>query len=381
MNIIIPSKPFVKPPALPIVKANTKFKVVVSLNVQEEVKKLCKEISHVEWSGILYYTINGIEIRLEAILPMDKGTAGFTEYDTDSRFITFLEEKQKELGIGDEIFATWKRGHIHSHVNMGTSFSGTDTDELNENVGKHIQYLSVIVNNRNEYNGHVAKEAIVSKVVKLKTGLNQYQETADETRNLVLYDVDFYFEREEVDLSNSFLTNLKRVLEEKKRSPVKIYGNQYSIGLTEKTASLVGNNSSFVNSLGKETTLEGFLCYHLMTNIEDEEVKSQIEPDQIFDVNVPLNYFIRNIMKEKDFVSFLHKIAKYFKEDYEWYFDLEEAKEDDLILEINVLIEIVTDARKLTYNVTKKKYFNYLINHLKFVQTRLKASKNVSISK
>lgn len=370
-----------KPPALPIVKANTKFKVVVSLNVQEEVKKLCKEISHVEWSGILYYTINGIEIRLEAILPMDKGTAGFTEYDTDSRFITFLEEKQKELGIGDEIFATWKRGHIHSHVNMGTSFSGTDTDELNENVGKHIQYLSVIVNNRNEYNGHVAKEAIVSKVVKLKTGLNQYQETADETRNLVLYDVDFYFEREEVDLSNSFLTNLKRVLEEKKRSPVKIYGNQYSIGLTEKTASLVGNNSSFVNSLGKETTLEGFLCYHLMTNIEDEEVKSQIEPDQIFDVNVPLNYFIRNIMKEKDFVSFLHKIAKYFKEDYEWYFDLEEAKEDDLILEINVLIEIVTDARKLTYNVTKKKYFNYLINHLKFVQTRLKASKNVSISK
>ena len=98
---------------LPVLKSDRNYVVSVPLRVQKEIAYLCKEINNVEWSGILYYTINDFDIELQAILPMDKGSSAYTEYDTDAKFITILEEKQKELGLGDEIFATWKRGHVH----------------------------------------------------------------------------------------------------------------------------------------------------------------------------------------------------------------------------------------------------------------------------
>lgn len=74
---------------------------------------------------------------------MDKGTSGFTSYDFTDEVAEFIMDKTME----NPEFMTYKLGHIHSHNTMNVFFSGTDVDELHDNVGNHNIYLSLIVNN------------------------------------------------------------------------------------------------------------------------------------------------------------------------------------------------------------------------------------------
>ena len=80
---------------------------------------------------------------------MDIGSGVYTEYELLPR-----------PGVNKSSFVKWamkhvigkglQLGHVHSHHEMATFFSGTDMDELEEGSGKHNYYLSLIVNNRNE---------------------------------------------------------------------------------------------------------------------------------------------------------------------------------------------------------------------------------------
>jgi len=111
---------------------------------------LCNRISQVEWSGILLYDIEGsikdpdkMKIILKDIIPMDKGSSAYTEYDFNKN----QEDKHIDYTNKREEALLWSIGHIHSHGNMSVFFSGTDMDELKENSNAHNFYLSMIVNN------------------------------------------------------------------------------------------------------------------------------------------------------------------------------------------------------------------------------------------
>ena len=95
--------------------------------VFHQIQYLCKNIPKVEWSGALFYTTEGsiekpgtFKITLKTILPLDMGSAAYTEYHLDDRFIDFIEEDFEER-------CTWKLGHIHSHnkLNQTASLSST----------------------------------------------------------------------------------------------------------------------------------------------------------------------------------------------------------------------------------------------------------------
>ncbi len=95
-------------------------------HILHKIQFLCKSIPKVEWSGALFYSIEGsiknpatFKITLEDILPLDMGTAAYTTYQLDDRFIDYLEEDW-------DVRTTWKVGHIHSHNVMRVFFSGTD---------------------------------------------------------------------------------------------------------------------------------------------------------------------------------------------------------------------------------------------------------------
>jgi proteasome lid subunit RPN8/RPN11 len=124
------------------------IEIIVSKKVKNQIKYLCDKISSVEWSGILFYTIDGdittpeAVIKLEYIYPKDKGSSAFTEYEYDDDFIEWRMKHPENV--------KWLIGHIHSHNNMNTYFSGTDNEELEDNAENHNFYLSVIVNNRME---------------------------------------------------------------------------------------------------------------------------------------------------------------------------------------------------------------------------------------
>jgi hypothetical protein len=128
--------------------------VKLSHLVWEKIQYLCSHINKVEWSGCTFYSIEGdlakpetVYIKVEDMIPLDKGSTGFTEYSFDSRVLSYIMEKD---------YFHLKTGHLHSHHEMKTFFSGTDTDEVIEN-SEHIKpYLSIIVNNRHEFSAKIA---------------------------------------------------------------------------------------------------------------------------------------------------------------------------------------------------------------------------------
>lgn len=130
---------------------DTQIKLVINQRIYDQIRYLCKEIALVEWSGVLFYSVQGsikdpenMVITIEDILPMHKGTSGYTEYALDERVISYMMENET-------MEKDWKMGHIHSHNSMKVFFSGTDWSELEDNSPNHNFYTSLIVNNKMEF--------------------------------------------------------------------------------------------------------------------------------------------------------------------------------------------------------------------------------------
>lgn len=107
---------------------------------------------------MLFYETEGefgddnFKVIAKGLFLLDIGTAGYTEYDpSDPELIKYLSTNPEALMM--------KKGHIHSHNNMGVFFSGTDNAELVDNCGFHNFYVSLIVNNRNEMCAKIAFKA------------------------------------------------------------------------------------------------------------------------------------------------------------------------------------------------------------------------------
>lgn len=139
----------------------TKVKLIVTTELYNQMLYLCKKISEVEWSGVLFYHVKGsitdlgnMVLTAKYIYPMHKGTSGYTEYDFSSDVLDVYDTRKEFLGNGH------KYGHIHSHNNMRVFFSGTDMQELHDNVEFYNYYVSLIVNNKMEM---TAKICFVAK--------------------------------------------------------------------------------------------------------------------------------------------------------------------------------------------------------------------------
>jgi hypothetical protein len=200
------------------------------IEVLHQIQYLCKFISKVEWSGALFYTTEGsiekpetFKITLKTILPLDMGSAAYTEYNLDERFMDFIEEDFEER-------CTWKLGHIHSHNSMAVFFSGTDMAELNDNAPAHNFYLSLIVNNAMDFLAKVAfigeaKKDIkqVPYTAKNVQGLDYIIEKQDfevNNQKLFIFDCDIYSDLQELSVTEDFVKQVAKIMEPK---PVKTF--------------------------------------------------------------------------------------------------------------------------------------------------------------
>jgi tetratricopeptide (TPR) repeat protein len=170
---------------LPFLDLSQVVTVILSDKVWHKIQFLCKNISTVEWSGCIIYNIKGrldqpekLDIKVLDLIPLDKGTTGFTSYHFDERVLNFIVEND---------YLEYKIGHIHSHHSMKTFFSGTDLEEVNEN-SEHIKpYLSIIVNNANEFSAKLA-----FRMKRLSSTAYQYQDVDNKTMTLELPQEDEY---------------------------------------------------------------------------------------------------------------------------------------------------------------------------------------------
>jgi len=152
---------FNKIPKYPILEMKEKGRLILTPEIINQIMFLHASIGPTEWSGILLYDVvsgdpsKPKDFALEAkhIFLMDIGTAGATEYSPDADIVDMYDKIEGSMEM--------KSGHVHSHHNMNTFFSGTDTDELMTNADKYNYYVSLIVNFSGNYS---CKVAFISEV-------------------------------------------------------------------------------------------------------------------------------------------------------------------------------------------------------------------------
>lgn len=152
---------------LELIHQQSIYKMVIPQEVEKKIRLLCREIHSVEWSGVLFYKVSGsfedksLTITCVDLFQMDEGTGGYTEYDMSPDVSGYMVDHPELLDAG--IY----QGLIHSHNNMTTFFSGTDTATLQSEGSDMNHFVSLIVNNAGKYTAGVTRK------VKLKQTVNE----------------------------------------------------------------------------------------------------------------------------------------------------------------------------------------------------------------
>ena len=139
------------------------YKLIIPAEVERKIRFACQQVWSTEWSGTLFFTHEGsfenndLVIRCVDIYIMDIGTQTYTEFDMNPDVIAYMCENPKLLDC--------QMGLIHSHNNMSTFFSGTDTATLKEEGRDRNNFVSLIVNNAGTYTAAITRR-IKSKQVK-----------------------------------------------------------------------------------------------------------------------------------------------------------------------------------------------------------------------
>ena len=134
--------------------------LLIEKALHEKIIYLCSRISSVEWSGVLFYEMEGtlgedLRIIAKDLLLLNIHASTYTEYENDT---TDIPAYMVEHGLTHAY-----QGHIHSHNTMATFFSGTDTATLKEEGAKRPHFLSLIVNNANQYTACITAKAEVKE--------------------------------------------------------------------------------------------------------------------------------------------------------------------------------------------------------------------------
>ena len=218
-------------PVLELVHRQDIFKIVISAEVEKKIRFLCKNIWDVEWSGILFYKVEGafedksLTIRCVDLFQMDIGTSAYTEFNVSPDMATYMVDHPELLEEG--IY----QGLIHSHNNMATFFSGTDTATLSAEGNDMAHFVSLIVNNAGKYTAGVTRKYKCVQTVSEKytyptwnEEVREGVETFDiEEEKLEWFNLDIVFEDATDDFETEMMERIKEIKESKKKVVTPIY--------------------------------------------------------------------------------------------------------------------------------------------------------------
>ena len=97
-----------------------------------------------------------LKLHVIDLLLKDVGTAGYTEYDWGTTLAEYFEGNEDKWPV---MFFS-----IHSHHNMGVTPSGVDDKHLYDNISNFPFHLSVIVNNKLDFNARIATDMVINSV-------------------------------------------------------------------------------------------------------------------------------------------------------------------------------------------------------------------------
>lgn len=177
-----------------LIQQKSRFKLIITDTLEHKIRTLCSHIYNDEWSGVLYYTEEGTfeedNLVLTAcdLLLMDKGSSAYTEFkmspDIVGNYVDHPELQDCYMGL------------VHSHNNMATFFSGTDTATLQEEGGERDHFLSLIVNNEGTYSAAITRKIHIKENITFdrsySTFNSRFVQTSAENK-IVEYDAIEYF--------------------------------------------------------------------------------------------------------------------------------------------------------------------------------------------
>lgn len=223
-------------PVLELVHRQDTFKIVIPVEVEKKIRFLCKNIWDVEWSGVLFYKVEGafedksLTIRCVDLFQMDIGTSAYTEFNVSPDMATYMVDHPELLEEG--IY----QGLIHSHNNMATFFSDTDTATLSAEGNDMAHFVSLIVNNAGKYTAGVTRKykcvQTVSEKYTYPTWNGEVREGVEtfdiEEEKLEWFNLDIVFEDATDDFETEMMERLKEIKESKKKVVVPMYkGRNY----------------------------------------------------------------------------------------------------------------------------------------------------------
>ena len=139
-----------------LIKKSSTYKMFVPRKVEEKIRYLCRKFPTLEWSGVLFTKHTGnfedgsLEIYCEDIYPMDLGSPGFTQFKMDETVTAYIADNIELFDCDVQL--------VHSHNQMATFFSGTDTQTLREEGNDRNCFVSLIVNNAGNYCAAVTRK-------------------------------------------------------------------------------------------------------------------------------------------------------------------------------------------------------------------------------
>lgn len=183
-----------------------------------------------EWSGLLIYKVTkgsvhdlaNLEMRAEAMFPMDYGDATFTSFEGDENWLKCFQQFPQIDPITSQ--PGWYIGKIHDHPNFDVFHSGTDKNDLYTTAPKFPMFLSLIVNYATEVDCQLAialavEQKTISRTKWLMKGWdkrdNKFTQEKKVLNTTYVLKCDVYYEQDAW-----MIDQCKYLSEKKKPTPV-----------------------------------------------------------------------------------------------------------------------------------------------------------------
>lgn len=252
------------------------YKLIIPAEVERKIRFACQKVWSTEWSGTLFFTHEGsfedndLVIRCVDIYIMDIGTQAYTEFDMNPDVIAYMCENPELLDC--------QMGLIHSHNNMSTFFSGTDTATLKEEGRDRNNFVSLIVNNAGTYTAAITRR-VKSKQVKESVSYEFFGDGEKQDTKEYVSDADeiewFYLKIEKEGENYSFpdiaarLEEIKQAKAEKAEKAKKAQTPVYQGYYKPVIANFYGTKAGPANLVKKEANKPKVVQPTLFDDIDD----------------------------------------------------------------------------------------------------------------
>ena len=233
------------------------YKLIIPAEVERKIRFTCQRVWNTEWSGTLFFTHEGsfenndLVIRCVDIYIMDIGTQAYTEFDMNPDVIAYMTEHPELLDC--------QVGLIHSHNNMNSFFSQTDTTTLKEEGRDRNNFVSLIVNNAGTYTAAITRK-IKSKQVKESVSYEFFGDGEKQDTKEYVSDADeiewFYLKIENENETFSFpdmAARLEEIKQAKAEKAKKVQIPTYQGGYKPVIANSYGTKAGPANLVKKES--------------------------------------------------------------------------------------------------------------------------------